>query len=645
MTAVTRTLQQILDEQAGALVGRDHELAQLMALVTGERPLVAAVDGIAGVGKSTLVRAFAGRARAAGAAVVQLDGAAIEPTERGWLAALGDVMGEPLASLDAATHLLASATRTVLVVDTFERLLLIDDWLRRAFIPALPDNVRVLVAGREPLSSPWAGSFGDLLVTLPLVNLGRADAEELLRRADVPEADRARVHRLAHGHPLSLRLAASALAARPELTLDQAAVPAVVDELAALYLDGLDPPTRRALDAAAVVRRPTRSVLAAMLGDGDDAWRRIDALPFASTGPDGLVLHDTVREALDAMLRAADPERRRRLRAAAFGQLRDEAVDATPRELWRYTADLLFLVEQPAVREGFFPSGAAQFAVEQASAADIPAVLEITEHHDGPETAALIARWWDAVPQGFRVARDRSGDVAAYSLIAEPAAVGARLLDADPVAAPWREHLRRSGLGREHRVLFNRRMLLRDSGEDPGPATAALWIDAKRQYMELRPHLRHVYLTLRDTSIYTEQLIPLGFRQLTSSPALLDGHPFHACVLDFGPRSVDGWLAWLVAVELELDAGPQLDLAARELRAGEDRVALTQLECDLLAYLHDRAGHAVPRAELLREVWGHQVSGDGNVIEAAVSALRRKLGEHADVVETVRGVGYRWPGG
>jgi DNA-binding response OmpR family regulator len=89
-----------------------------------------------------------------------------------------------------------------------------------------------------------------------------------------------------------------------------------------------------------------------------------------------------------------------------------------------------------------------------------------------------------------------------------------------------------------------------------------------------------------------------------------------------------------------MDPGPRLD--AGQLVLGDRTVALTPLESSVLAYLGARSGRAVSRAELLREVWGHESHSDGNLIEAAVSAIRRKLGEDAGLVETVRGVGYRW---
>jgi two-component system alkaline phosphatase synthesis response regulator PhoP len=71
------------------------------------------------------------------------------------------------------------------------------------------------------------------------------------------------------------------------------------------------------------------------------------------------------------------------------------------------------------------------------------------------------------------------------------------------------------------------------------------------------------------------------------------------------------------------------------------RVDLTPLEFDLLRYLLDRAGSAVERRAILRDVWGTDWAGGSNMIETVVSSLRRKLGRHAGMIETVRGIGYR----
>jgi DNA-binding response OmpR family regulator len=58
--------------------------------------------------------------------------------------------------------------------------------------------------------------------------------------------------------------------------------------------------------------------------------------------------------------------------------------------------------------------------------------------------------------------------------------------------------------------------------------------------------------------------------------------------------------------------------------------------------LHERVGRVVSRAALLRDVWGYDWSGGSNIVEVVISALRRKLGDNAGSLQTVRGAGYRF---
>jgi hypothetical protein len=632
------TVAQLLAERDDALVGRDRELAVLLALLEAGGPQVAYVHGVAGAGKSTLVRAFAARARAAGAATVQLDGAQVEPSGRGLEAALGAAL--PGAG-DATDRLAALGGRVVLVLDAVERLRLLDDWLRCALIPSLPQHVRVLLAGRERPDPAWAASYGELMIELPLGNLSASAVATLLSRLGVARSDVVRINRVARGHPLSLQLAASALAARPDLPLEQVATTAVLDRLAALYLDGLDAPTRSALDAAAVVRRVTHPLLRSMVPDAEDGFTLLETLPFTQLGSDGLVLHDAVREALDAALRARDPARRRLLRTAAYRHLRAELRSAEPTDLWRATADMLHLIDNPLIRDGFFPPAEQRYAVEPAAGSDGPAIAAIAREHEPSASADLLLAWFDAVPGAFRVARDRYGQVTGFTALCEPSAVPLRVLDSDPVAAAWRADMRRRPMRGQERVVFVRWLLSREHGETPSPVQAELWVDAKRAYMELRPYLRRMYTCFRCPEAFAPLLEPLGFAAVEGGDMTIGEATYHSLVLDFGPRSVDGWLAALVAAELGVDDAPFLDTTGRHLRLGEQQIPLTELELALVTYLYEHEGQALRRSRLLQEVWGDEWQGGSNVVDVAVSGLRRKLGHHAALIETVRGVGYR----
>ena len=444
---------------------------------------------------------------------------------------------------------------------------------------------------------------------------------------------------MARGHPLSLQLAAGALAERPERPVEDAVLGTMVEELARLYVDGLDPTTRRALDAASVVRRTTLTLLEAMLPDDDPAelFAALRALPFVELGAEGLVVHDTVRVAASALLQASDPARHRAHRRAAWTRLRAELRTAGRADLWRYTADMLYLVENPIVRNAFFPSGSDDLTIEPARAADRAAIAAISAAQQSPQATAVVDAWWCSAPDAFRVVRDAAGAVQGFSSLCQPQDVSRSLLRSDPVTAAWMEHLRRAPVPSGQRVLFNRHALARGD-----IATAKLWLDVKRVYLELRPHLRRLYGAVPDVDRALTALAPLGFAAMPGAPTQIGEDAQWTVVNDFGPGSVDGWLTEVVGRELAADEPTVLDLAARRLVLDGRGVDLSRLELDVLCHLQRREGVAVTREELLREVWGHEWTGaSSNVVEAVVSGLRRKMGDRAAALETVRGVGYR----
>jgi two-component system phosphate regulon response regulator PhoB len=71
-------------------------------------------------------------------------------------------------------------------------------------------------------------------------------------------------------------------------------------------------------------------------------------------------------------------------------------------------------------------------------------------------------------------------------------------------------------------------------------------------------------------------------------------------------------------------------------------VELTATEFRLLTTLARRRGRVQSREELLNVVWGYQYSGYRRTVDTHIRRLREKLGKAAELVETVRGVGYRF---
>ncbi len=109
-----------------------------------------------------------------------------------------------------------------------------------------------------------------------------------------------------------------------------------------------------------------------------------------------------------------------------------------------------------------------------------------------------------------------------------------------------------------------------------------------------------------------------------------------------GPGSVDAWLAWLVAGEFGVQEPQLLDVDNRQLVLDGQRIDLTPLEFGFLQQLVAQHGRTVTRRELLEKVWGYDhAAARSNVLEAVARSVRRKLGDRAAMLETVRGLGYR----
>lgn len=638
--------QRLMSQAAAQVTGRDAELAVLGETFAEDGPVVVYVHGLGGIGKSTLLGAYTVLARGRGATVALVDCGAVEPTERGLLTELAGVLGGE-ATLDGVLARARTFDRTVLVLDSYERFRLLDTWIRQTLLPALPASARLVIGSREAPPPGWDALPGGAgaVRRMELGPLPEEQAVALLMRGDhLSRDDAQRLNRFLRGHPLGLRVAQAAAAERPGLQVDALAVPRAVEALTRVYLDDLDAATRRVMDAASTIRRATMSLLGALLPDlaPQDAFDRLRTLPFARLAPDGLHLHDTVREVTAEALRATDPVRYRAHRRAAWGQLRRELAEARREDLWRYTADLLYLLEQPVVREAFFPSSGVQVAVEPARAEDAAAIRAIVERHDRPGRADALLRWWERLPQGFSVGRGRDGEVVGFDFSFEYRDARRSWLEEDPLTARWLQHLREDPIPRDQLALFNPRWLDLEVGERPAESQAAFFTEMKRTYLELRPRLRRLYLTLRDLTPYAVVAPRLGFRPLPGPEVEVDGVTYHSMVLDFGPGSVDAWLSWLIGSELGTDDAPvTLDPSQHQVRLDGQVVQLSPLEFGVLSALLGREGRALGRAELLECVWGTAYTGGSNVVDAVVRTLRRKLGRHAELVETVRGVGYR----
>ena len=642
-------LGDIVSERALAtFAGRAREVEALLHLFEQSGPLALYVHGVAGIGKSSLLEVFAARMRAKGGRVVRIDCRTVEPTVQGFLSELSDALGEPLLTVEEVAERLALFDeRIVITLDTFEVFRLMETWIRQIFIPSLPVNARVAIASRNPPSPAWRTTPGwlGLFRSLLLEPLSETEALGYLTMSGIAPDVARRINLIARGHPLALGMATSIVLSEAGRTIEEAGLHQVIEALSHSYIEAVpDPITRRALEASSVVRCVTEPLLHALLPETPprDTIERLAALPFVEPGREGLFIHDAVRSAVASSLATRDPDSHREYRRAAWAFLQNRLRLAHGKtEPWRYTADLLFLIQNPVLREGFFPSGAHPLAVEPATPDDEPAVRQIVGETAAAEREALLA-WWRYHPEAFRIVRDRNGGACGLVMLIRASDLNEAVVAADPVAAAWLRDAAPRGLSA---TLFCRRWLDRDVGEAPCASQAASWVDCKRSYVEMRGTLRWVYTVIANPEPFGEMPARLGFRPLAEPTIDVGGQTLYSVMLDMGPGSVDAWLTELVGAEItaeEVESSRVLDVEGHELSLSSGRVGLTSLEFGVMKYLQERPGKAVGRYDLMEAVWGHRNPTASNVVDVVVRSLRRKLGADAASLETVRGTGYRY---
>lgn len=85
-----------------------------------------------------------------------------------------------------------------------------------------------------------------------------------------------------------------------------------------------------------------------------------------------------------------------------------------------------------------------------------------------------------------------------------------------------------------------------------------------------------------------------------------------------------------------------IDEKARLIKIDNKPVNMTPKEIDLLLYLVKHKNTAISRDNLIEAVWSYDYNGDDRTIDTHIKMLRKNLGEYADLIVTVRGVGYRF---
>jgi hypothetical protein len=529
-------------------VGRAAELELFAAALTAPEPpfTVLWIHGPGGVGKTALLGALTEAAADLGIGAVSLDLRAIEPSPPAFVAELGG--REP----------------ALLLLDTFEAAVALEDWLRERFVPALPARAVVVVAGRNGPAAAWREDpgWGDLLRVVSLRNLEPEDARAFLRGAGVGEGQHEWMLELSHGHPLALSLLVEVLSQRPAEAaagrFELGAAPDVVGQLVESFLAGVPSPRHRlALDCVAHARLTTADLLATVLGerDGEALFSWMRGLSFMEHGSYGLFPHDLVRRVIRADLRWRDPAAYREVHARVREHVVARIGGSDGLERGRALADLIFLHrENPAAAALWDWESLGEVYADDLRCGDAEVVANLVERYEGPESAAIARHWLERQPAGFYVFRGRGPELLGFAAHISLHEADEDDLARDPAArAVWAHAQRHAPPRPQDEVLLARFLIDRDVYQAPSRCFNAVTMRSMQEWLG-RPRLSWYYILAADPDAMAPMMDYIHFDRTRAADVEVGGRAYGVFARDWRRLGAVAWLERMAERELAEDA-------------------------------------------------------------------------------------------
>ena len=348
------------------------------------------------------------------------------------------------------------------------------------------------------------------------------------------------------------RWPSEAVARHADLELSDGPPAEVIEALFEALIDDLNPAERRTVEAAAILRRVTRPLLTAVLDrDGQDlsgAWRTLCELPFTSMTRTGLELDPLARNVIAGGLEIRDPAAGGR-RPTESGRGRRCATPAAAGAgmarptccTWCRTRSSGTATSRPATISTRWSRPSVTIARRSSRS---------REQHDGPAGVEAIEHWWNSTPMEFHGLPGcvRRGDCiqCSRSVVTDRRRAGRSGSGGSGSSGRCPAA---SAVHRTRRHCCSAERWAEGAARIPSPELGSMVVDLKRLYLELRPRLTRVYSVVADWDCGGTGDAGHGVWPGRTPRSISVSGLVHLCALDFGPGSVDGWLARHVLVE------------------------------------------------------------------------------------------------
>lgn len=559
-----------------AFVGRDEELGCFEQALAGDpqAPFAFYVCGPGGIGKSTLLRCMADRARAAGRLLVELD---------------GRFVSRDPAEFERAAGPFLDVAGTVLFVDSFEHSQWLESWLWQHFLPRAADGALVVLGGRQTPQPQWTTdpAWSGLLHVTELQPFSEEQSRSLLVAAQIRPELRERVLRFAAGNPLALSLAAAA----GSTACGSEAIWAPSADVLRTLLAGLigDVPSaahRRALEVVAQAHSTSEELLTAVLPEEDAhllfSWLR--DLPFMESTHRGLHPHDAARETLAADLRWRAPHAFASMRQRLAEEYLRLLREAPEERVWTVTDDLFHLFREREILARLRTwSREDEVHDRTLHPGDLDTVLRMAEETEGPASADLVRYWAERQPQAFSVYRLVStGRIVAFTTrLALPAPPDPQDLATDPVvAAAWAHTDATAPVGPGEHIGISRFSVYPERYQVPSRVIDLSSSRAQAESARARGRA-YGFAVWRDAETWAERV--KGTLDDTGARPRVGEHTYGLFCVDWRQVPVEAWLGrFISAAETPAAPGP----------SGFSRTAFDQAVREALTHWRDSAAFA-----------------------------------------------------
>jgi hypothetical protein len=570
----TRVTDRLLDARRRRFVGRSDERETFRAAVSSaELPFqVLYVFGPGGVGKTTLLREYAAMSEQVPVSAWYLDGRNIEASPTALVRALESAVGvnSPQSLFET---LAARAPRQVILLDTLEMLTSLEAWLRDEFLPELPQNTLVVLAGRNPPEPAWRSDPGwqSVFRVLPLRNLAPEESRVFLSRHEIPDDQHPAVLDFTHGHPLALSLVADVFAQRSGFRFQPEAAPDVIKTLMEQFAQKVPGPAHRAaLEACALVRVTTEALLAQMLAHAESSpfgpdpisaqsvnelfeWLR--RLSFVESSSEGIFPHDLARETLATDLRWRNPDWYKVLHHRARAYYMGRIQQTHGLEQQRTLLDLVFLHrENPAIRSMLNWQTGGAVLPDGMRDADVEPLVAMVAKHEGPESAAIAERWLAWQPDGVTVYRNEDLSLVGFMAVVDLHRATAEEIRSDPATRLAWDYIQSHAPVRSGEVAaYYRFWMAHDTHQAVSPVQTLIIMSTVR-YQIATPGLAYHFLPCADPEFWAGAFSYANLVRLPETDFEVGGKHYGVYGHDWRVEPPLEWLALLA--EREVAAQP-----------------------------------------------------------------------------------------